>query len=77
MARPSAQPTKAAPSTTSGNGTANRVSATNAPTEIATSATWLSARFEIRWTACTTIAMTAGATPANSAVTRSVPPNRT
>ncbi len=49
----------------------------NAPTAIAISAGWSSARFEIRWTACTTIAITAGATPAKSAATMPVLPNCT
>jgi hypothetical protein len=75
--RCSAQPRNPATRTTTGNGTANSASARNEVTAMATSAGLVSARFPTRITACATIARTAGASPANKAVTAVVEPKAT
>ena len=75
--RRSAQPISPATRTTTGNGTANSASARNEATAITTSAGLVRARFATRTTAWATIASTAGARPANSAVTAVVEPNAT
>jgi hypothetical protein len=62
-------PSTAAATTTNGNGTAKKNSATNAAAAIATMARLRSARLPMRSSASTTMAITADLRPKNSAVT--------
>jgi hypothetical protein len=72
-----AQPIRPAASTTTGKGTAKSARARKDSTARASSALLRSAREPTRITAWATIARTAGARPANSAVTATVEPNAT
>ena len=74
MDRPSSQPITAETATTAGNGTAKRLSATNEATASPTRAGWVSPLLPSRTTAWITIAITAGASPRNTASTRVVSP---
>ena len=67
-------PAKAAPRITSGKGTENAKSATNAAAAIAQSSGWRSDREPIRHAAASTIATTAGFMPARIAVTTGTSP---
>ena len=77
LRRSRSHPSTPATTITSGNGAESTVRATKDATASPTSEGLMSARRPTRATAWTTMAITAGATPANTAVTKPVSPNAT